>query len=109
MTLNLEEWEVNMVLTALAELPYEESAATIYRIKDQIEPPIHCSECVWFAPVESMPEAEKWHTKLHELFDGILPKRKGKTGVCRKVTFSEDKPVLTREDGYCHRAERKEE
>jgi hypothetical protein len=45
MRLHLEEWEVNMVLTALAELPYEESAATICRIKEQIEPPVHCSDC----------------------------------------------------------------
>lgn len=27
---------------------------------------------------------------------------------CRKLTFSEDRPVLTRPDGYCHRAERRE-
>ena len=41
----LQEWEINLILTALAQLPYEESAATIYRIKEQIEPPVHCSDC----------------------------------------------------------------
>lgn len=66
-----------------------------------------CKDCVWYAPVESMPEAEKIHNKLHELFDGILPAREVEVGVCRKVTFCNDKPVLTNEDGYCHRAERK--
>jgi hypothetical protein len=55
-----------------------------------------------------MPEAEKWYKKLHEIFDGIFPKREGKCGVCRKVTVCEDKPILTRPNGYCHRAERKE-
>ena len=45
MKIELERWEVNMILCALAELPYEKSAATIYRIKEQIEPPVHCSDC----------------------------------------------------------------
>lgn len=109
MKLNLEEWEVGMILTALEEIPSEESSETIRRIKEQIMPDlIHCKDCVWFAPVESMPEAEKWHKKLHEIFDGIFPKREGKCGVCRKVTVCEDKPILTRPNGYCHRAERKE-
>lgn len=45
MKIELERWEVNMILCALAQLPYEESAATIYRIKEQIEPPVHCSDC----------------------------------------------------------------
>lgn len=109
MKLNLEEWEIGMILCALEEIPHEESGETIRRIQEQMENPIiHCKDCAWFAPVESMPEAKKWHEKLHKLFDGILPPRKGKTGVCRKVTICEDKPVLTREDGFCHRAERKE-
>lgn len=69
---------------------------------------IQCKECAWFAPVESMPEAEKLHNRLHELFDGVLPAREGGCGICRKVTYSPDKPVLTRPDGYCHRAEKKE-
>ena len=69
---------------------------------------IHCKECAWFASIESMPEAEKLHNKLHELFDGVLPAREGKCGICRKVTFCKEKPVLTNEQGFCHRAERKE-
>lgn len=68
----------------------------------------NCRDCAWFAPVESMPEAEALHRKLHELFDGVLPGREGECGICRKVTYSPDKPVLTRPDGYCHRAERRE-
>ena len=109
MKIELERWEIDMVLCALEELPREESGETIRRIEEQVEPPvIHCKDCVWFAPVESMPEAEKRHKKLHEIFDGIFPRREGKTGVCRKVTFCEDKPVLTRPDGFCHRAEPKE-
>lgn len=69
---------------------------------------IHCKECEWFAPIESMPEAAALHNKIHELFDGVLPEREGKCGICRKVTFCREKPVLTNEDGFCHRAVRKE-
>lgn len=110
MKIELEQWEINTALNALAELPYKESGAIIQRIKDQIDPPVtHCKGCAWFAPVESMPAALALHEKLHELFDGILPPREGRTGICRKVTFSPDKPVLCNENGFCHRAERKEE
>lgn len=110
MKIELERWEVNMILCALAELPYDESGAIIHRIKEQIEPSVtHCRDCAWFAPVESMPAALAMHVKLHELFDGILPPREGCTGICRKVTFSPDKPVLCNENGFCHRAERREE
>lgn len=69
---------------------------------------IHCKECAWFLPLQTMPEAEKLHDKLHECFDDILTPRDGETGICRKVTYSMERPVLTHEDGYCHRAERKE-
>ena len=110
MKLDLELWEINTALNALAKLPYEESGAIIQRIKDQIDPPMtHCKDCAWFAPVESNPAALDMHVKLHELFDGILPPREGRTGICRKVTFSPDKPVLVNENGFCHRAERREE
>jgi hypothetical protein len=34
MKLNLEEWEVGMILTALEEIPPEESSETIRRIKE---------------------------------------------------------------------------
>ena len=68
---------------------------------------IHCKNCAWFLPLHTMPEAEKLYNKLHHAFGDILPRREGETGVCRKVTFSMDKPVLTRENGFCHRAERK--
>ena len=110
MKIELERWEVNIALNAIAKLPYEEVSGIIHRIKEQIDPPMtHCKDCAWFAPVESMPAALDMHVKLHELFDGILPPREGRTGICRKVTFSPDKPVLCNEYGFCHRAERREE
>lgn len=37
MTINLELWEINLILRALAKLPYEEVSATILRIKKQVE------------------------------------------------------------------------
>lgn len=38
MPINLEVWEINLILNALAKLPYEEVAGTIQRIKEQVEP-----------------------------------------------------------------------
>ena len=106
--INLELWELNLILTGLAKLPYEESGAVIHRIKEQVEPSVtHCKDCAWFAPVESVPEAEALHRKLIDTFSDCLPRREGECGICRKVTYSPDKPVLTRPDGYCHRAERR--
>lgn len=35
--IELEMWEINLILNALGEQPYNEVAATIQRIKDQIE------------------------------------------------------------------------
>ena len=71
---------------------------------------IYCKDCAWFLPMEEAPEkAKKMHDLLHECFDGILEPRNVETGICRKVTFSIDKPVSTRADGYCHRAEQKED
>ena len=37
MPINLELWEINLILSALAKLPYEEVSATIQRIKNQAE------------------------------------------------------------------------
>jgi len=37
MPINLEVWEINLILNALAKLPYEEVAGTIQRIKEQVE------------------------------------------------------------------------
>lgn len=37
MPINLELWEIKLVLSALAKLPYEEVSATIQRIKTQVE------------------------------------------------------------------------
>ena len=68
----------------------------------------HCKDCAWFAPIEDYPEQEKFHKLLQETFGGILPQREEKVGICRKVTFSKERPVCTHEGGYCHRAERKE-
>lgn len=68
---------------------------------------LHCKDCAWFLPLEAMPEAKKMSDKLHELLDDVLEPRNVETGICRKVTFSMERPVLTREDGFCHRAEPK--
>ena len=37
MPINLELWEINLILSLLAELPYSKVAATIQRIKEQVE------------------------------------------------------------------------
>lgn len=37
MDIHLELWEINLVLEALSELPYNRVAATIQGIKEQIE------------------------------------------------------------------------
>lgn len=37
MPINLELWEINLILSLLAEQPYNRVAATIQRIKEQIE------------------------------------------------------------------------
>jgi len=37
MPINLELWEINLILIALGEMPYNKVAATIARIKDQIK------------------------------------------------------------------------
>lgn len=70
---------------------------------------INCKECVWFSPIESNPEAERLHKVLLDAFGDVLPAREGESGICRKVTFSADRPVMTHEGGYCHRAEHKKE
>lgn len=59
---------------------------------------IQCKDCVWYAPVESNPTAQK----IHEILDSG-----NEVGICRKLTYTEDRPVLTRPDGFCHRAEKK--
>ena len=45
MKIDLELWEINIALNALAKLPYEEVSGIIHRIKEQIEPPVRCSDC----------------------------------------------------------------
>jgi len=67
-----------------------------------------CGECVWFTGVDTIPQAAALHEKMMELFGDCLQKRDGACGVCRKITFSKDRPVLTNSNGYCHRAEPKE-
>lgn len=37
MPINLKLWEVNLILSALAKLPYEEVVGVIHRIKIQME------------------------------------------------------------------------
>ena len=68
--------------------------------KQKQMPPVQCRDCVWNAPVESNPTAQQ----IHDILDSG-----NEVGICRKLTFSEDRPVLTRPDGFCHRAERREE
>ena len=65
-----------------------------------MEVKIFCKSCAWYAPVESNAAAKK----IHDILDSG-----NEVGVCRKLTFSEDKPVITQPEGYCHRAERKED
>ena len=78
-------------------------------MKSEFEPVIHCRDCVWFASVEAIPEAARMHEILINLFGDYLEKREGECGICRKVTFSRERPVLTNAFGFCHRAERREE
>lgn len=59
----------------------------------------HCKDCVWNASVDSNPTAKE----IHDILDSG-----NEVGICRKLTYTEDRPVLTRPDGYCHRAERRE-
>lgn len=68
---------------------------------------IYCHECAWLAPLEDYQEAAERHYVMVEALRDILPSRDSKCGVCRKVTYDKSRPVLTRDDGYCHRAERK--
>ena len=70
---------------------------------------INCKECEWFLPVQALSEAEKMHNVLCDTLGDVLPRRDGEIGICRKVTYSIERPVLTRPDGFCHRAERKTE
>ena len=77
-------------------------------MKSEFESVVHCRDCVWFAPVEIIPEAARIHEKLTELFGDCLKKREGQCGVCRKVTFSKERPVLTSANGFCHRAEHRQ-
>lgn len=37
MDIHLEQWEINMILNLLAGQPYNRVAATIQRIKEQLE------------------------------------------------------------------------
>jgi hypothetical protein len=37
MYIHLEMWEINLILKALAELPYNMVAATVQSIKNQVE------------------------------------------------------------------------
>jgi hypothetical protein len=69
---------------------------------------IHCKDCAWCVPIEEYPDQVKFRKLLVETFGDILPSRGEKVGICRKLTFSKERPVWTREGGYCHHAERKE-
>ena len=114
MPINLEMWEINMILNILGQRPYNEVAATIRGIVDQVDPPdkvevTRCERCAWFAPIESIPEAEKLHRLLQDTFGDCLPKREGCIGICRKKTFCKEWPVLKNSNGYCDSAERRDD
>lgn len=68
-----------------------------------------CKDCAWFAPIDSLPAARELHEKLLNILGDCLTKREGECGICRKVTYSKDRPVLTNSCGYCHRAEPREQ
>lgn len=70
---------------------------------------IRCKNCAWFASMELYPEAMEFHQAVTEIFGDIFPRREGDCGICRKVTFCKERPVITNENGYCHRFEEKEE
>lgn len=100
MKIELERWEVNMILCALEELPREEAGMTMQRIEEQIQPVIiNCVDCAYYQPVERNPIAKK-------LFD--LVGIGNMNGWCKKISPSPEEPILTRPDGYCHRAKPKE-
>lgn len=61
-----------------------------------------CRNCVWYEEVV-MPHVDPVHNYSPAIF------QKQKAGICRRVTTSKEHPVYTRPDGYCHRAERREE
>lgn len=101
MKLHLEEWEVGMILRGLEELPREEAAETIRRIEEQMaQDIICCKDCAYFAPVERNPIAQMLHDLMH---NGNM------TGYCKKLSISEAEPILTRQDGFCHRAKRRKQ
>ena len=77
-------------------------------MKSELDPQVHCRDCAWFASVDTMPEAARIHETLTGLFGDCLKKREGECGICRKVTFSRERPVLTNSNGFCHRAERRQ-
>lgn len=68
-----------------------------------------CKDCAWFAPVDSLTAARELRERLLNILGDCLKRREGECGICRKVTFSKDRPVLTNSNGYCHRAEPREQ
>lgn len=76
------------------------SAKSADRRMEELWAETQCKDCTWYTPIDSNPTAKE----IHDILD-----TGSETGVCRKCTFHEDRPVLTRPDGYCHRAERREE
>lgn len=114
MPINLEMWEINMILNILAEQPHKEVGPTIRRIVDQVDLPdkvevIRCERCARFSPIESVPEARKLHQLLQDTLGDVLPKREGYIGICQKDTLCRDRPVLKNSNGYCDSAERRDD
>lgn len=94
MKLNLEDWEVGMILSALEEIPPEESSETIRRIREQIEPElIRCRDCERFEPEKRNPVAQMFRELL---WCG------DQKGICRRTNSP------TESNGYCHKAKRRQ-
>lgn len=95
MKLNLEDWEVGMILSALEEIPPEESSETIRRIREQIEPElIRCRDCERFEP-------EKRHPMVQMVRD--LIGCDNQPGICKRTS------APTEANGYCHKAKRRKQ
>lgn len=100
MKLHLEDWEVGMIISALAELPRDLAGETIQKIEEQAEVDlIHCEECEYFDPDKKKPVAQ--------MFRDLLGNGNQK-GICRKTTVLQEHPVMTEAKGFCHRAKPKE-
>ena len=91
--LHLEDWEVGMIISALAELPRDLAGETIRKIQEQAEADlIHCRECEHF-------DQEKRHPMVQMVHD--LIGCDNQPGICKRTS------APTEANGYCHKAKRR--